>query len=110
MMKYKTLLACLSLALLVGCARVPQPHNVTELVPPDNEKGKACAQECKKMLIMEKQLINSEYMASSMGQGRIGQRTRQVGRDLDIMSAEGNYRECIIDSCGGRVETKVVVY
>ena len=101
--------ACFML-LLSGCARTPQPHSVTELVAPEDEKGKACAVECKKMLIMEKQLINSEFVASSIGRGRIGQQTREVGRDLDTMTAESNYRKCIIDYCGGRAETKIVVY
>lgn len=109
-MKKKILLTVILLS-LVGCGTyVPQEHTVTELVPPDTKEGRDCANECKKLFIMQKQLINAEFVSNRLGQGGIGRRTDEVGRDLDIMIAEGNYRECVIDLCGGKVETKAVVY
>lgn len=109
-MKNKILLTAILLLLSSCAAYVPQPHNVTELVPPDTEEGRDCANECKKLLIMQKQLINAEFVSNRLGQGEIGRRTDEVMRDIDIMTAEGNYQECVIDLCGGKRETKVVVY
>jgi hypothetical protein len=110
MMKKKTLLTAILLS-LVGCAAyVPQPHNVTELVPPADEKGRSCANECQKLFIMQKQLINAEFVSNRLGQGEIGRRTDEVMRDIDIMTVEGNYNSCVIDLCGGKMETKTVIY
>lgn len=109
-MKRKILLTAI-LSSLVGCATyVPEPHSTTELILPSDEKGKVCVNECKKILLMEKQLANDEFVSSRISQGEYGRQSDIGMQNINIMMAEHRYLECVVNNCGGRTEIKTVVY
>jgi hypothetical protein len=119
-MKVKTSIhLCLAIAfLLSSCVTAPRTIYHTQYIPPDTKEGKECVQECKKLKIMESQLVLQKYLADKAEHdascnGYSTSRLRNQcksndglltsGRDLDEYRVERDYDKCFED-CGGKIK------
>jgi hypothetical protein len=105
-MKKRIIFTLISVIFLSGCfaPRVLQPYTYTIINPPTTAEGKKCVVECKKIVLLEKQLLNEQYAADSARSPSLRELFNDL-RKIDFSSIDSRYDQCVLE-CGGTEETK----
>ena len=90
--------------MIFGCARKNYTRSYVKYVKPITVEGRKCAQECKKIKLLELQVSTQEYLTYK---GKALERTAYVLKGARESSIEEEYKECFRE-CGGT--TKSIVY